>query len=123
MNGELSPENQELLDELKSQDPDFEFDMLESGDELFIQDTTKSGGSSGTGSGGWSSGVIEVGTPAPTIDKEPEDDRTPKTPPPPTDDEKRLRVGDKVRIKETGQIGIVISVDERGVAEVQILNE
>lgn len=123
MNGELSPENQELLDELKSQDQDFEFDMLESGDDLFIQDTTRSAGGSGTGSGGWSSGIIEVGTPPPKIDKEPEDDRTPKTPPPPTDDEKRLRVGDKVRIKETGQIGIVVSVDERGVAEVQILNE
>lgn len=123
MNGELSPENQELLDELKSQDPDFEFDMLESGDELFIQDTTKSGGGSGSGSGGWSSGIIEIGTPPPKIDEEPEDDKTPQTPPPPTDDEKRLKVGDKVRIKETGQIGIVVSVDERGVAEVQILNE
>lgn len=123
MNGELSAQNQEVLDELKSQDPDFDFDMLESGDELFIQDTTRSGGSTGTGSGGWSSGIIEVSPPPPQIEQEPEDDKTPKTPPPPTDDEKRLRIGDKVRVKETGQIGIVVSVDERGVAEIQIINE
>jgi hypothetical protein len=120
---ELSPENQEVLDDLKSQDPDFDFDMLESGDDLFIQDTTRSAGGSGTGSGGFSTGIIEIGTLPPTLDKEPEDDKTPKTPPPPTDDEKKLRIGDKVRVKATGEIGIVVSVDERGVADIQKINE
>lgn len=119
---ELSSENQEMLDELKSQDPDFSFEMLESGDELFLQDTTKSSGGDGTADIGWSSGIIEVDrNPPPTIDKEPDDDKTPKPPPP--DDEKRLRIGDKVRVKATGEIGIVISIDKTGVADIQIINE
>jgi hypothetical protein len=119
---ELSPANQEVLDDLKSQDPDFDFDMLESGDDLFIQDTTRSAGGSGTGSGGFSTGIIEIGTLPPTIDNEPDDDKTPKPPPPTNDDEKKLRIGDKVRIKATGKTGIVVSVDERGVADVQIID-
>jgi hypothetical protein len=119
---ELSPANQEMLDELKSQDPDFNFEMLESGDELFLQDTTKGSGGDGTADIGWSSGIIEVDrNPPPTIDKEPDDDKTPK-PPPTNDDEKKLRIGDKVRIKATGKTGIVVSVDERGVADVQIID-
>jgi hypothetical protein len=119
---ELSPANQEMLDELKSQDPDFNFEMLESGDDLFLQDTTKGSGGDGTADIGWSSGIIEVDrNPPPTIDKEPDDDKTPK-PPPPTDDEKKLRIGDKVRIKATGKTGIVVSVDVRGVADVQIID-